>query len=155
MTPWTTARQAPLSMGFSRQEHWSGLLFPSSGDLPDSGTESASPALAGGFFTTEPLAKPNFHGISHLFLYRQHPSLLSHLFFYTPIIAKSTLLTSYLGSWCSDANNAIKNLGSSWWLSGKEYACQGRRYRFDPWSGRIPHVSEQLSPCASTIEPVL
>ena len=96
-TPRTVAHQAPLSMGFSRQ-YWSGLLFPSSGDLLDSGTESASPALAGGFFTTEPPGKPEFHGISRLFLYRQHPSFLSHLFFYTPTSAKSTLLTSHLGS---------------------------------------------------------
>ena len=54
-TLWTVARQAPLSMGFSRQEHWSGLPCPSPGDLPDSGIEPASlmsPALAGGFFTT-------------------------------------------------------------------------------------------------------
>ena len=47
------ARQAPLSMGFPRQEHWSVLPFPSPGDLPDPGIEAASPALAGGFFTTE------------------------------------------------------------------------------------------------------
>ena len=39
VTPWTLARQAPLSMGFSRQEHWSGLPFPSPGDLPDPGIE--------------------------------------------------------------------------------------------------------------------
>ena len=52
-TPWTAAHQAPLSMGFPRQEYRSGLPFPSPGDLPDPGTESASPALAGGFFTTE------------------------------------------------------------------------------------------------------
>ena len=51
-TPWTAARQAPLFMGFSRQEYWSGLLFPSPGDLPNPGIESKSPALAGGFFTT-------------------------------------------------------------------------------------------------------
>ena len=38
-TPWTVAYQAPLSMGFSRQEHWSGLSFPSPGDLPDPGIE--------------------------------------------------------------------------------------------------------------------
>ena len=44
-TPWTVARQAPLSMGFSRQEHWSGLPFPSPGDLPDSGIKPESPAL--------------------------------------------------------------------------------------------------------------
>ena len=60
-TPWTVAWQAPLSMGFSRQAYWSGLPFPSPGDLPDPGVEPMSPvshALAGGFFTTEPLGKP-------------------------------------------------------------------------------------------------
>ena len=44
-TPWTIAYQVPLSMGFSRQECWSGLPFPSSGDLPDPGIEPGSPAL--------------------------------------------------------------------------------------------------------------
>ena len=51
----TAARQAPLSMGFSRREYWSGLPRPPSGDLPDPGIEPASlmsPALAQGFFTT-------------------------------------------------------------------------------------------------------
>ena len=43
--PWTVAYQAPLSMGFSRQEYWSGLPFPSPGDLPDPGIEPWSPAL--------------------------------------------------------------------------------------------------------------
>ena len=52
VTPWTVARQAPLSMEFSRQEYWSGLSFPSPGDLPDPGIEPAPPALAGGVFTT-------------------------------------------------------------------------------------------------------
>ena len=46
------AHHAHSSMGFSRQEYWSGLLFPS-GDLPDPGIEPVSPTLAGGFFTTE------------------------------------------------------------------------------------------------------
>ena len=44
-TPWTVAHQAPLSLGFSRQEYWSGLPFPSPGDLPNSGTEPGSPTL--------------------------------------------------------------------------------------------------------------
>ena len=44
-TPWTVARQAPLSMGFSRQEYWSGLPFPSPEDLPDPGIEPRSPTL--------------------------------------------------------------------------------------------------------------
>ena len=55
LTPCTAARQAPLSVGFSRQEYWSGLPFPPPGDLPHPGTEFAplrTPALAGGFFTT-------------------------------------------------------------------------------------------------------
>ena len=52
---WTVACQAPLSMGFSRQEYWSGLPFASPGDLPDPGMEPEppmSPVLAGGFLTT-------------------------------------------------------------------------------------------------------
>ena len=52
VTPWTVALQAPLSMGFSRQEHWSGLSCPLPGDLPDSGIELAIPALAGELSTT-------------------------------------------------------------------------------------------------------
>ena len=51
VTPRTAALQAPLSMGFSRPEHWSGLPFPSPGDLLDPGVEPVFPALAGGFFT--------------------------------------------------------------------------------------------------------
>ena len=62
VTPWAVARQALLSMGFSRQEHWSGLPPPSPGDLPDPGsqpTSSTSPALAGGFCTAEPHGRPS------------------------------------------------------------------------------------------------
>ena len=54
VTPWTVARQAPWSMGFPRQEYWSGLLFLSPEDLFDSGIEHGSPTFAGGFFTAEP-----------------------------------------------------------------------------------------------------
>ena len=56
-TPWTVAHQAPLSMGFFRQEYWSGLPFPPPGNLPDPGIEPVSPALAGKFFTTEASGK--------------------------------------------------------------------------------------------------
>ena len=58
MTPWPVACQAPLSVEFSRQEYWSGLPFPFPGDLPNPEVEPASPALAGGFFTTEPPGEP-------------------------------------------------------------------------------------------------
>ena len=57
-TPWTVALEGPLSMEFPRQEYWSGLPFSSPGDLPDPGIKPVSPALAGGFFTTEPPRKP-------------------------------------------------------------------------------------------------
>ena len=60
VTPWTVDGQAPLSMEFPRQEYWSGLPFPSPEHLPDPGIEPASPALAGGLFTTEPPRKPEF-----------------------------------------------------------------------------------------------
>ena len=56
--PRTVAHQAPLSMGFPRQEYWSGLPFPPPGDLPHPGIKPVSPALAGGFFTAEPPRNP-------------------------------------------------------------------------------------------------
>ena len=80
VTTWAVADQAPLSMGFSRQEYWSGLPFPSPGNLSDPGIISmslASHALAGRFFTTEPLGSPIY--ISVLVYIKQastvHPSV--------------------------------------------------------------------------------
>ena len=61
VTPWTEAHQTPLSMGFPRQEYWSGWSFPPPGDLPDPGIQPASPvvpALAGRFFITVSPGKP-------------------------------------------------------------------------------------------------
>ena len=54
MTPWTVAHQAPPSMEFSRQEYWSGLPFPSPGDLPNPGIEPGSPALWADALSSEP-----------------------------------------------------------------------------------------------------
>ena len=54
VTLWTVACQAPLSMGFSKQEYWSGLPFPSPGDLPDPGIEPGSPALQADSLLSEP-----------------------------------------------------------------------------------------------------
>ena len=70
VTPWTTSHQAPLSMGFSRQEYWSRLPFPSLRGLPDPGIKpmsSASPALAGRFLTTKPSRKPTWIFMAALF----------------------------------------------------------------------------------------
>ena len=58
VTPWTMAYQAPPSMGFSWQEYWSGLPFPSPGDLPDPGIQPGSPAFQEDALTSEPLGKP-------------------------------------------------------------------------------------------------
>ena len=57
-TLWTLAYQASLSMGFSRQEYWSRLPFPSPGDLPDPGIEPGSPTLEADALTSEPPGKP-------------------------------------------------------------------------------------------------
>ena len=72
----TVAPQAPLSMGFSRQEYWNGVPFPPQGDLPDPGIEPESlapPALADGFFTTPPPRKSVdvkwFHKIKQIYFY--------------------------------------------------------------------------------------
>ena len=62
-TPWTVAHQAPQSMEFSRQEYWSGLPFPSPGDLPDPEIEPGSPALQADALLSEPQGSPKFHSI--------------------------------------------------------------------------------------------
>ena len=58
-TPWTVAYQAPPTMGFSRQESWSGLPLPSPGDLPDPGIKPGSPALQADALPFEPPGKPS------------------------------------------------------------------------------------------------
>ena len=59
--PWTVAHQAPLSMGFSRKEYWSGLPFPSPGDLPNPGIESGSPTLQADALTSDPPGKKHIY----------------------------------------------------------------------------------------------
>ena len=60
-TPWTVAYQAPPSMEFSKQEYWSGLPFPSPGDLPNPGIQPRSPALRADVFPFETLGKPSIY----------------------------------------------------------------------------------------------
>ena len=86
-TPWTVAYQASLSMRFPRQEYWSGLSFPSSGDLPHPGTEPVSPALAGIFFPTESPGK----------LMSVYKSILTKKFFLI-YVSLTTQLYSYWNS---------------------------------------------------------
>ena len=68
VTPRTVAHQASLSVGFLRQEYWSGLLFSLPGDLPNPGIRPTSPALTEEFFTTEPPENPSLRYRSSLFL---------------------------------------------------------------------------------------
>ena len=75
-TLWTVAYQASLSMGFSRQENWNGLPFPSPGDLPDPGIKPRPPALQADALPSEPPGKPRHEGregqfINHLQYVRQ------------------------------------------------------------------------------------
>ena len=92
-TPWTVACQAPLSMGFSRQEYWSGWPRPPPGDLPDPGVEPRSlmsPALAGRFFTLAPPGKPH-SWVINLFMYTPSHSLLRCLSFGCKLITCQVL----------------------------------------------------------------
>ena len=67
-TPWTVAYQAPPSMGFSRQEYWRGLPFPSPGDLPDPGIKPGSPTLQADALPSEPPEKPLSEGGSENYI---------------------------------------------------------------------------------------
>ena len=73
-TPWTVAYQAPPSMGFSRQEYWSGLPFPSPGDLPNPGIEPSSPAFQADTLTSEPPGKSSYKEL--VIRFRAHPGNL-------------------------------------------------------------------------------
>ena len=118
--PWTAAHQAPLSMRFARQEYWSGLPFPSPGDLPCPGIEPASPALAGRLFTTKPPRKPRGPVIMCKYLY-------------------SRLLTTFSVHWvCTDID--FSTWGDSMKLS--DSLC-GRKENLSP---PTPHQC-QLNKC--------
>ena len=97
MTPRTVACQASLSMGFSRQEYWSGLLFLSPGDLPDPGIEPVSPALAGRFFTTEPPGKPETE--VYTILYKHMTFDWKDMMFFSPKYKKFWSSKSMLCCW--------------------------------------------------------
>ena len=82
VTPWTVACHDPLSMGFSREEYWSGLPCPPPGDLPDLGIKPRSPVLAGRFFTAEPPGKSQ--------------SLLHYCFIFINALSLLSLFINYL-----------------------------------------------------------
>ena len=92
-TPWTVVHKAPLSMGFSRQEYWSGFPFPTSGELPDPGIKPDSPSLQADSWPTEPPGKI-------FFLHFSSVQSLSHVrLFVTVWIAARQASLSITNSW--------------------------------------------------------
>ena len=136
MTPWTVAWQVPLSIGFSRQEYWSGLPFP-------------SPLF--------PLNNIKYHPNNlHLYTaielknnFQKNNNNNFQASFYS-----FSQQPHFIGP-CMLPLFKISCLGLPWWLSGKESACQCRGHRFKLWSRETPHAVEQLNPCAAATEPVL
>ena len=111
VTPWTVARQAPLSMGFSRQEHWSGLLCPPSGDFPNPGIEPASPVVPALWMDSLPL--------SHL----GKPTLwLNHYSITLDLSLNNIKITCSISLSSKKQNQSeiyLRNIGASlavWWL---------------------------------------
>ena len=99
-TPWTVAHQAPLSMGFSRQEYWSGLPFSSPVHCSHIGSELASPALAGRFFTTAPLRKPKLRHTEEQFKIASctdlHKYIIKLFLYYLHRLSKGLLIQQCL-----------------------------------------------------------
>ena len=121
--PRTGAHQAPLSMGFSRQEYWSGSPFPSPGDLPDPGMEPGSPALKADSLLLSHWESPKMIILVYLFL---------TLFDYFGISASLKKIETYLRL----SSHVITGL--PWWLRWYNVCLQCRRPGFDPWVGMIP-----------------
>ena len=94
-TPWTVAGQAPLSLGFSGQEHWSGLPFPSPGDLPNPGIKPGSPRWQAESLPSEPTGKPSNVYVSLLLsqvISPSPPSTESKNLFFVHVILQARIL---------------------------------------------------------------
>ena len=109
-TPWTVAHQAPPSIGFSRQQYWSGLPFPSPGDLPNPGIEPGFPALEADALTSEPPGKTLVQKDTH------------------PSDHSSTIYNSQTGKQpnCSPADEQIKKI---WYIYITKYYSAGKRMK--------------------------
>ena len=135
-TPWVVTYQAPWSMGFSRQEYWSGLPFPSPGDLPNPGIEPGSPALQTDALPSKPLGKPHFYFKQKLNL-SQFKGLWVHSVQFTSIKdlpflrATTSFQWAYRGPWMEWYVEA-----GDLWSSAPERGCwnlQGVRSPVGPW----------------------
>ena len=111
--PWTVNHEAPLSTGFPRQ-FWSGLPFPSPGDLPDPEIKPWSPALAGRFFTMEPPGKPQIFQCTLLKEYCRCLILLAYLF------SSTHTHTQTLNCWSREGNGNLTSKSEYRSLSCRE-----------------------------------
>ena len=108
VTLWIVTCQAPLSMEFSRQEYWSGLPFPSSGDVPNPGMDPASPAPPGRFFTTEVMGSPAGSVMLHHLLATRQPRKTNKQ------TKRNNTNFCFLPSWSSNLNNPEQELWYLW-----------------------------------------
>ena len=128
---------SPLSMGFPRQEYWSGLPFPPRRDLPDPGIKPTSPALSGRYFTNEPPEKPLIQYEKGQREWGINKSLTNSWSLVTGMMHKWAKL-----HWCIFSYvYHILQQRAEYFTNGKEYTCQCRRYKrhgLNPWVGKIP-----------------
>ena len=136
MTLWTVAHQAPLSMGFSRQEYWSGLPCPAPGDLPNPGIEPRSPALQVDSLTSEPPEKPKNTGVGSL-------SLLQGIFSTQGLNPGLLHGRQILYQWSHQGSS--KHTVGSWHLANKTLLCC--KY---PLSAFGFLCGRHMSPCSVT-----
>ena len=147
VTPWTAARQAPLSMGFSRQEYWSGLPFPPPGHRPNTGVEPKSPASAGGFFTISAIWKAPYCGtpvqnIDALLTWEQIPVIESARFYHSNSLntvnwlertktIRRNLKRHSRWWWLRDEMSVVDSCIKGWTTEVMEWVS---RWRGAPWS---------------------
>ena len=115
VSPWTVACQAPLSSGFSWQEYWNGLPFPSPGDLPNAGIKLASPALAGGFFAPESPGKPP----ESCYITFNPPAVFLNWFFYIQLCFYRSKYVFF----CTSSSSEHDNLSIQILALGTELLC--------------------------------
>ena len=101
--PWTITCQAPLSMRFSRQEYWSGLPFPSPGDLPDAGIEPKSPALQEDSLSTELQGKPDLVNYLEVYLLISKHGLTSHCIINTVLFTVEICISKLTALWSENS----------------------------------------------------
>ena len=116
VTPWTVAHQAPLSMGFSRQEYWSGLPFPSPGNLPDPGIKPGSPALQADSLPFEPSGKTYTNTHTHIYTHTHTHISISVSIVHSLSLSLSLSLYVYIRTYIQELYTPIHEFPRWCWL---------------------------------------